>query len=154
MSREYSNMRRGIAVLIALTAFIGFVLWLLSYEEGAGTSSFRISLGFVFAESILILIPYCRWYRSVSEEAAQMYSLAQMQAMGRKKALKMQGGLLFLSAAAGGAGAVLVLVGILFAGISIIFSYSAILGELLGGNILVHILTHRLFLPDRIIGKC
>ncbi len=154
MAKEYSNQWKGICALTAMTAVICFVLWLISYEEGAGSGSFRISLGFVFGEAVLMLFLYYRWYRSVNTDAAHMYDLVEMQAMSRKKAAKMQGKLLFLSLITGGAGAALILIGILFPGISSVFSYSALLGELLGGNILLHILTHQLFLPNRIIGQC
>ena len=154
MEKEYSNQRRGIIVLIVLTALICTVLWLLSYEEGAGTASFHISVGVVFCEAILILIHYCKWYRSVNNEAKQMFNLAEMQKMSKKKAFRMQGKLLVLSLIAAGAGAALILFGVLFDGISSIFSYSAVLAELLTGNFFFHLLTHKFLLPDRIIGRC
>ena len=154
MAKIYSNQWRGIGVLAALTALICTALWFLSYEEGAGTASFKISLAVVLAESILILVPYYRWYRSVSDAAAGMYNLKEMQIMSRRRAFKAQKKLLILSFIAGGAGTVLVLIGILFSGISSIFSYSAVLGGLMAGNFLFYLLTHRIFLPNRIIGKC
>ena len=154
MSKEYSNQWRGISVLIALTALISAALWLLSYEEGAGTASFHISLGVVFGEAILILIHYRKWYCSVNDEAKHMFDLSEMQKMGRKKAFRMQGKLLVLSLVAAGAGAALILFGVLFSGISSLFSYSAVLGELLAGNLFFYLLTHKIFLPNRIIGRC
>lgn len=154
MSKEYSNQWRGISILIALTALVSAALCLLSYEEGAGTASFHISLGIVFGEAILILVHYRKWYRSVNDEAKHMFNLSEMQKMGKKKAFRMQGRLLVLSLVVAGAGAALILFGLLFSGISSLFSYSAILGELLAGNLFFHLLTHKIFLPDRIIGRC
>lgn len=154
MGKEYINQRWGIAALAGFTALICFGLSLLSYEEGAGTAAFRISLGIVVAESIVILLLYCSWYRDVNDRAKKMYDLAVMQAMAKRQAFKAQGKILVFSLAAGGAGAALILLGILFSGISTIFSYSAVLSELLGGNILFFLLTHSIFLPDRIVGRC
>lgn len=154
MSKEYSNEWRGISVLIALTALVSAALWLLSYEEGAGTASFHISLGVVFGEAILILIHYRKWYHSVNDEARHMFDLSEMLKMGRKTAFWMQGRLLILSLVTAGAGAALILFGVLFSGISSLFSYSAVLGELLAGNLFFYLLTHKIFLPDRIIGRC
>ena len=154
MSKEYKNEWRGISILIALTALVSAALWLLSYEEGAGTASFHISLGVVFGEALLILIHYRKWYRSVNDEAKHMFDLSEMQKMGKKKAFRMQGRLLVLSLVVAGAGAALILFGVLFSGISSLFSYSAVLCELLAGNLFFHLLTHKIFLPDRIIGRC
>lgn len=154
MAKEYSNQWKGMGVIIALTAFICALLWLLSYEEGAGTVSFRIGAGIVFAESILFLFHYYKWYQSVNREAAHMYNLARMQKMSKERAQKKQVKLLILSLAVGGIGTVLILIGILFSGISTFFAYAAVLCELLTGNVLFYFLTRRYFLPNRIIGKC
>ena len=154
MAKEFKNQWCGMGIMVGLTLVLCAALWFFSYEAGAGTVAFRIATGIVLAESLLFLYHYYKWYQTVNSEAAHMYNLAKMKKMSRERAHKTQVKLIGLSLAAGGVGTGLILIGILFSGISGIFAYPAVLCELVAGNVLFFFLTHSYFLPDRIIGKC
>ena len=150
--KEFKNLFKGSAAFLGIAIVLLVLLRLTAGEMNAGSEGFNLSMPFLLAQVLVIIISYTTWYRKVNTYAADMINLKEKRDMAFYYMTRHLISSVLITAFIAGIAVICMLLDFLFVGIPAIYCYSSVFSMLILGNLTLFILMRFVALPNSVTG--